>query len=1048
MRKKYILAIDLGGTNFRLALLNLDCRILDKIRCPTSSFNNKEELIKGIVDLVAEMLQRHKLNIREVLGLGLGVPGPVDEKKGVVYFLPNVPGWKKVRLKDILEKKIKLPVFLDNDANLMGLGEYEFGAGKNSSCLVCVTVGTGVGGVIIAHGQIFRGKSNLTGEIGHLPLNEKGSVCNCGGIACLETYVGNKRLLAKAKKIYRRDISLEEVANLARKKDKKAQSFWKEIGEKIGLALTGVINLLNPDRLVIGGGIANAGKVLLDHIKSTVKKRAMPDQVRDCKIIPSRLKYNAGLIGAAVMVLRNSRYKKRSFASSMIILAFLFSLLLKFRVELILAQENKEEPLSRVNATVNNKYEIFPLEINGDKVEYIPESKEFVAEGNVTVVSQRVKLYCDKLILNSESKYCTAQGNVVLEEARGRIKAEKIFYNFASQSGWLEQGNFQVDSYFGFAEKLEKEGQEKLIAHYGYITTCSLDKPHFLMKANQVKLRTNDQLYTEDLTAFVGTVPILYIPQLNQKLNDPLMHVQLSPGKRSDWGSYLLTGWRYRVNQNLVSRLNLDYRDKLGFAQGMGLNYSNNPLGNGDFKFYYTKENAKDIPSGSRNDFRRYLLRLRHRWDITTGTNLMAEFYRIYDTKRALLGNEYNFLKDYFYRDYEKDSQPATYISLHHNFSHAMFDALVIPRVNDWYSAMTEYLPKVAYAIPSLKLGQTPFYFKHNFEFSSLKYSHPAQNAFVSVPTKDYRLNSIDLSNKFSLPLKAAFLNLTPFFRVQNSFYDEDVNNKSMWNSPRTVFSSGIDLSTRFWRDYNFKTNFLKFDLNGLRHVFSPKINYVYQHKPTLANSRLKSVLAQPIYTDNVLSFELSNKLQTRRKDSMTTLVDLWISSAYNFKTGDNNKRAGQLSDFLVKLDLQPYAWLRIYTESEYDSRNKNFSSVNPDLSLRLGPQRSLTIGQRYLRKTSNEIVYSLDYRFNPKWKMNIFQRHEIGSGATLKKGLKEQEYTLSRDLHCWTMELSYNREKNRGETIWLILRLKAFPGLEFNFNQSYNAPRPGGQNN
>jgi len=191
---------------------------------------------------------------------------------------------------------------MDNDANLMCLAESRLGAARGLRHAVCLTLGTGVGGGIIADGKLYRGADNATGEVGHLPINEDGPRCNCAGKACLETYIGNNRILAQAKKMFGRSIPLEEVSRLAAGGNKKAIALWSGVGEHLGVALTGVVNLLNPEAIVIGGGVANAGKVLFDKVKEVIRKRAMTVQARQVKVYKAKLGSAAGLIGAAVMV--------------------------------------------------------------------------------------------------------------------------------------------------------------------------------------------------------------------------------------------------------------------------------------------------------------------------------------------------------------------------------------------------------------------------------------------------------------------------------------------------------------------------------------------------------------------------------------------------------------------------------------------------------------------------------------------------------------------------------------------------------------------------
>lgn len=307
MAKEFIAGIDLGGTNLKIALLDLKYRIRHKEVLNTQKFTRKEELISAIVDSVDKILKDNKLNRLNLLGVGLGLPGPIDYEKGIVHFFPNIPGWKEVKLKSILERKLRLPVFVDNDAKVMCLAEHKLGAAKGSTNAICITLGTGVGGGVIINGSLYRGLSNAAGEIGHMPINEKGPKCNCGGSACLESYIGNNRVLKEARKTFGASITLEKLSDLAKKQNQKAKAIWLRFAKRLSVTLVGVVNLLNPDCIVIGGGVAGAGKILFDNLRKIILRQAMSVQARHVKIFEAKLGNNAGLIGAAILVRENTK---------------------------------------------------------------------------------------------------------------------------------------------------------------------------------------------------------------------------------------------------------------------------------------------------------------------------------------------------------------------------------------------------------------------------------------------------------------------------------------------------------------------------------------------------------------------------------------------------------------------------------------------------------------------------------------------------------------------------------------------------------------------
>ncbi|MGE5196946.1 MAG: ROK family protein [Deltaproteobacteria bacterium] len=304
MAKKFIIGIDLGGTNLKIALLNPKFRIAYKEILSTKNFLSKASLIEAIIKAVNKVILENNLTRKDILGVGAGLPGPIDAKQGLVHFLPNIAGWKDVKLKQILEKKLRLPVFLDNDANLMCLAEYEMGAARGAKNAVCITLGTGVGGGIIIDGKLYRGSAFAAGEIGHIPINENGPKCNCGGVACLEAYIGNNKIIREAAASFKKKLTLEELSRMAHSGNRRARQIWETVARRLGIALSGVINLINPDCIVIGGGVANAGRLLFDNVIKTVSERAMTVQSEHVRIFKAKLGDDAGLVGAAILAKR------------------------------------------------------------------------------------------------------------------------------------------------------------------------------------------------------------------------------------------------------------------------------------------------------------------------------------------------------------------------------------------------------------------------------------------------------------------------------------------------------------------------------------------------------------------------------------------------------------------------------------------------------------------------------------------------------------------------------------------------------------------------
>jgi len=302
--KKLVIGIDVGGTNTKLGIINRSGNVVARTSLSTKSYMlNKNKLIDAIVDSIKGLILEYKVSCKDIIGIGVGLPGLIDPKKGIVKILTNIPGWKNVPLKNILQKRLNIPVFLENDVNLITLGEFRYGAGINQKNVICMTLGTGVGSGLILNGMLYEGEGYAAGELGHMPLNEKGPSCNCGGFGCFERYVGNKYLEKKARRYFKNNqLTLEDVGRLAGKGNKKAIRFWEETALHIGNALTGVVNLLNPNLIIIGGGVANSYRFISRVIRDTIRARAMKVPGAMVKISKAKLGSNAGLLGAKVLV--------------------------------------------------------------------------------------------------------------------------------------------------------------------------------------------------------------------------------------------------------------------------------------------------------------------------------------------------------------------------------------------------------------------------------------------------------------------------------------------------------------------------------------------------------------------------------------------------------------------------------------------------------------------------------------------------------------------------------------------------------------------------
>ncbi len=312
----YFVGIDIGGTKTSVSLGNSQGKILIREVFPTKDVRTTLGRAKSII---RAYLERFDKGLKKTKGIGISCAGPLDLKSGLLINPPNMPTWRNVRLRRIFSRSFALPVVMDNDANSAALAEKTFGAGKHVKNLFYYTVSTGIGGGLIIGGEIYHGVSFDAGEIGHSVVLPDGPRCNCGKRGCLEALasgtaiariaqeeVGKNSLILKlAGK--RKDITASIVAQAALKGDRLARQIFRQAAFYLGLSVTNVIQIINPEMIVIGGGVSKAGKILFQPLVQTVRSFSWVRPYRSCKIVPAKLKDIVGDLGAISLVLKKGK---------------------------------------------------------------------------------------------------------------------------------------------------------------------------------------------------------------------------------------------------------------------------------------------------------------------------------------------------------------------------------------------------------------------------------------------------------------------------------------------------------------------------------------------------------------------------------------------------------------------------------------------------------------------------------------------------------------------------------------------------------------------
>ena len=311
----FVAAIDMGATHLSVAVADFSARIIQEIEQSFEIDDGPEKCLKEVTHALQEIVKKCGIQIKDLSAVGISVPGPVVTDAGMVMAPPIMPGWDRFPIRDTLEKLWKVSVTINNDADLGALGEWAFGAGRGEKNLAFIKVGSGIGAGLIIDQQIYVGSTGSAGEIGHLTIDKNGPLCACGNYGCLEAFASGKAIEIQAQQLVesgkrtlltnsnQTKITVSDVADAARRGDLAAQEIIKRSGTFIGIAIAGLINLINPSIVIIGGGVAQAGDLLTGPIRQEVRERTLRASEHRVRITTAMLGRRSSLIGALVQAI-------------------------------------------------------------------------------------------------------------------------------------------------------------------------------------------------------------------------------------------------------------------------------------------------------------------------------------------------------------------------------------------------------------------------------------------------------------------------------------------------------------------------------------------------------------------------------------------------------------------------------------------------------------------------------------------------------------------------------------------------------------------------
>ena len=295
--------IDFGHSHLRVAVSDLSSRILAERALPLDTDHAAEEGLDAAAELVGDLLAQAGIDESQVIGAGMGLPGPILQESGVVGSSAILPGWVGVAAADEMRRRLDVPILVDNDANLGALAEAAFGAGQDATDLIYLKVASGIGAGLLLNGRLYRGTGGLAGEFGHFLVDPNGHVCRCGNRGCLETQAATGALVELLRRSHGEDVTVQRMLDLARAGDTGCRRVIADAGRAIGRAVSMLINVLNPELVVVGGDLADAGDLLLDGVRDSIARATLPSAAEAAGVVTGVLGDRAQVLGAIALVI-------------------------------------------------------------------------------------------------------------------------------------------------------------------------------------------------------------------------------------------------------------------------------------------------------------------------------------------------------------------------------------------------------------------------------------------------------------------------------------------------------------------------------------------------------------------------------------------------------------------------------------------------------------------------------------------------------------------------------------------------------------------------
>lgn len=695
------------------------------------------------------------------------------------------------------------------------------------------------------------------------------------------------------------------------------------------------------------------------------------------------------------------------------------------------------------------------IEAVADSLEYSKNQKKIIGKGNVVVRYRDEHLTADEAEVDVETKQVHATGHVLVFHKDAPVaQGDVMDYNFATKSGSFPDGRGFFTPWFVTGTDSKQINDHKKVVKDGTATTCNLAKPHYEVRGRSVTITDNDKMVIRNAFIYVLGKPVFWLPYLVIPLQTGSLPFAVSAGYKSRFGYYIEASKGFSINENIGGKFHLDWRSKRGVGGGADLNYDYGQYAYGLVKAYVTQDKKAPRTATGDNGFQNTEDRTRgrltwvHRSDVNENTNVILRYNRIED--------EF-FLQEFFQKESRSEIEPQSFVTATHN-TEKYGSVVHLEKQMNRFESLVEKMPHAQLDWRDQPIMGSKYFYQGQFSFDAM------HKVFGRRTPEDEDVTRFDQFNEWTRPLTYNRIQFTPYVNLRETYFSR--NRYSTSDRLRANFGAGADLRTQYYRTYGVEFEKLGMEVNQLRHVIEPLVQYKTD-KPTMNPGTLGNFDSiDRIDDQDQVVVGLENRLQTKRViDGKVKRVDLVSMNTYltylrlgdsgDFGSNLTNLYEGRTDSNLHSQDvyvsqevvLRPYEWLQYQVRVDHSVRRNEVRSFNHDLVTHF-KRLTFLFGQRYVDDIGtipggNQFVFESSWLINPLWKLTGYVRWDAE-----QRGRNEYQVMATRDMHDFLLDFGYNLRNSSIDStnteVFFDFRLKAFPTLNLRSGSraSFSEPR------